>query len=76
MTDECIAILGATTLSVSGEANFVSFITNGVRINWANPPSAARLMKVTFFAGTDVDAQAGTFALPNILDGTVDINTV
>ncbi len=41
MTDECVMILQPGGSTVDGEADFASFITNGVRINWGNAPAAA-----------------------------------
>jgi hypothetical protein len=61
-----------------GRATFVSFITNGVRINWATgeAPASAYLINVIFFAGTDVTADVGSIAAPTTVDGTVDITTI
>ncbi len=76
VSDECVLKLNSTDANVDGEADFVSFIANGVRINWGNAPSAAYLLTVILFAGTDLIAHAGTFVMPNSVDGTVDVNTV
>jgi len=36
----------------------VSFITNGVRINWSNAPSAARLLTVVLLGGASLSSDA------------------
>ena len=50
MTDECIVINGASGI-IDGEANFDSWITDGIRINWGNAPAAGYLLTVTLFTG-------------------------
>lgn len=50
MTDECIAINDVDN-TIDGEANFDSFITDGVRINWGNAPAAGYLLTVILFGG-------------------------
>lgn len=75
MTDECIAIITVAG-AVDGEADFVTFIPNGVRINWGNAPAAAYFITAEFYAGTDLSAKADMFQMPNVLNGTVDVNTV
>lgn len=63
----------------NGAADFDSFITNGVRIDWgSNPPSAAYLLTVTLIAGTDVaNVKAGYWDdLGDTVDSTADVNTV
>lgn len=73
-TDECIMVLEPTAGGVDGEADFVAFIANGVRINWGNAPAGAYFIVATFFAG-DVQAYANATTLP-ILNNTTVINTV
>ena len=46
-TDELIMILDNAG-AIDGEANFVSFIAGGIRINWGDAPTAAYLIDVTF----------------------------
>lgn len=64
--------------SVSGsfesQATFVSFITNGVRINWSNAPPSAYLITAIFFAGADVSVHADDILIP-VQDVTDDITT-
>lgn len=73
--DECIQIQNPTDGSIDGEANFVSWITNGVRINWGNAPAAGYLITVLFFAGTDLSATVGNVTLGN-QNVESDINTI
>lgn len=54
-----------------GEAHFVSWITDGVRINWDVTAGSAYLITVVLFGGTDLSA----YANQNNLEDTV-INTV
>ena len=61
-TDEVVMILDSAG-SINGEANFVSFTGGGVTINWGDAPSAAFLLEVTFFAGTDVSCNVNTHTL-------------
>lgn len=70
-TDEVIQIIADDGSGVDIEANFVSFITDGVQINIGNE-GAALLCTVILWVGTDVNAEVGDF-LPNI---TVDLTTV
>ncbi len=58
-TDEVIQIL-ALDGSIDGEANFDSFITDGVRINWGNLPAAAYLVTCVLFVG-DVTIRVDDF---------------
>ena len=63
-TDECIQIVDNNG-AIDGEADFVSFNANNVIINWGDAPSAAYLMTVVLFAGTDLSAHADTATLGN-----------
>ena len=76
VSDECVVKLNTGDANIDGEADFDSFISNGVRIDWTNAPASAHLLTVILFAGTDLSAQAGTFTMPDSVDGTVDVNTV
>jgi hypothetical protein len=75
-TDRCVLILNPADGTVDGEADFVSFITNGVRINWSDAPSAAYYLIVDLFAGTDLSAKALTFTMAATEDDTVDVTTL
>lgn len=72
-TTTCVRIISPIDGTVDGEADFVSFITNGVRINWSNAPAAAYLLTVVLFAGTDLSAHANNVALGDTLDNAVDV---
>jgi hypothetical protein len=74
-TTNCVLILNGTGV-VDAEADFVTFITNGVRINWGDAPSAAFLLTVVLFAGSDVSADVDVFAAAANENDTVDVNTV
>ena len=61
---------GARTNEV---ATFVSWITDGIRINWATAPAAAYLMTVIFFGGNGtISSKVGSVDLGT---GTAAINT-
>jgi hypothetical protein len=54
-------------------ATFVSWITDGIRINWATAPAAAYLMTVIFFGGDGtISSKVGSVDLGT---GTAAINT-
>lgn len=76
-TTACVRLLDGTgTPTQDANAAFVSFITNGVRINWTDAPSAAFLLTVIFYAGTDVSAYVNAVALGNATDNAVVVSTV
>jgi hypothetical protein len=75
-TDECVMVIYPGNGAINGEADFVSFITNGVRINWGAATDDNYLLTVVLFAGTDVSAQADVFAMPAASGNTIDVNTV
>lgn len=58
--DEVIIMLNTSTNAVDGEANFDSWITDGVRINWGNAPGSAFLVTVILFGGSDLTARVDT----------------
>ena len=58
MTDKCIALLSSGSGAIFGEAAFDSWITDGVRINWASS-AAATLLTVVLFGGNDLSAKVG-----------------
>ena len=58
-----------------GNADFDSFIADGCKIDWTDTCSSAWLMRVTFFAGTDIlNAEADWFDGP-ALSAAKEINT-
>ncbi len=68
----CIAINVTGTGNLDGDADFDSFITDGIRINWQDAPAAAYLLTVILFAGTDLSAHANTKVL-GTQDTAVDV---
>jgi hypothetical protein len=74
--DSCILFSTPGAQAEDGRANFVQFITNGVRINVSNAPAASYLVTAVLFAGTDLSAQADIFQMDSTQDNTVDVNTV
>jgi len=55
-------ILNTTTGALSGDAEFSSWLTNGIRINWTDSIGTAFLFTVVFFAGSDLSVKAGTIS--------------
>jgi hypothetical protein len=73
MTDAvCYATTPGTTTETA-KADFSSWITNGIRINWSNAPASAYLLTVVFFAGTDLSAYAGSEELGNTTDLEINV---
>jgi len=70
-TDEVIQIL-TTTGTIDMEANFVTFITDGVRINIGNA-GTAKLCTVVLWAGTDVSAEVHEFSTNATVGGTTTV---
>ncbi len=56
--DRIIDILDPDDLASEGVATFVSFIANGMRINWTTAPDDGWRVEAIFFAGTDVKCAA------------------
>lgn len=63
MTDQCVSTVTTSNGAVDSEAAFDSWITDGVRINWGNAPSAGHLLTVVLFNGADLNARADAFDL-------------
>lgn len=72
VTNQCIAISNPGLNSNDGVADFVSFIANGVRVNWGNAPASAYLVTVVLFSGL-TNAFAGTYAPGTTVDADVDV---
>jgi hypothetical protein len=70
-TTQCLMIPLAGG-GIDGEADFVSFITNGVQINWTDAPANAYLITVVLFANLS-GAYAGTFAPGTSVGAAVDV---
>ena len=56
--------------SVEADAAFSSFITDGVRINWATAPGSGFLLPYQIYAGSDVQAYVGSLDTPGVEGGT------
>lgn len=61
----CVRMISdATTPTIDGVADFVSFDSDGFTINWSDPPAIAALINYVVIGGTDVvNAKAGDFTL-------------
>lgn len=64
-TDESIMVLDTTNGTINGEANFVSFITDGVRFTWGNAPNLAVQISVVLFSGDDLNIYADNVSHTN-----------
>lgn len=62
--------------TVDAVAEFVSFITNGVRLNWTTVPPTVRKITVILFGGTGVTARVGDFTPSGSVGGTVAISSL
>jgi predicted dehydrogenase len=72
-TTGCICVPDVSGAGIDGLASFVSFITNGVRINWSPRPSQPYQILAVFFAGDDVQCKADNYQ-PNAT--SIDITTI
>lgn len=61
------------TTNIVAVAEFSTFITNGVRINWTDAAESAFLITAIFFAGTDLSAYAGSFTTNATQDAATDV---
>lgn len=58
-SNSCVRLLDQSGTSFDAVGEFVSFITDGVRINWTTAPEAAYLLTVILIGGSDVSAYVG-----------------
>jgi len=59
------------------EADFSSWITNGIRINWTKVNSSYRKkFFIVLIGGTDVSAKVGDFTPSSSLNGTVNVSSL
>jgi hypothetical protein len=58
-----VVLLMTNTGTINGEANFTSWITDGVRITWGNAPSSDFRMLCVLWGGSNVQAAVGNFSL-------------
>ncbi len=70
--DRCIAQNVPGSFNIDGAAHFVSWLTDGMRINWDDPMNGSYLITVVFFAGTDLTVHANRRAL-DTQDTVVDV---
>ncbi len=63
--------LGKTS-TIDAEADFVAFVADGIRINWSNAPTAASLITVILFGGSDLSAFASSTALVDTDNNAID----
>lgn len=62
---------GTADSVVEATADFVSFGSNGVTINWTDAPAAAYLVTAIFFAGTDLSVIVGRQDLGTTADALI-----
>ncbi len=68
---------GTADSGLDGYAMFDSFISDGIRIDWDDAPSAGWLITAVFFAGTDLEAKVLLpLSLGDTTDGATDISTI
>lgn len=72
-SDRLIRINTIGTHTVDGDADFSAWITDGVRIDWQTAPSAAWLLTVVLFTGSDLSAHANFASLGNSVDNAVNV---
>jgi len=69
-------IIRAMAMGSSGttyaEADFVEFLTDGIKINWSTAPSSAHLITVILLGGSDLSAFASSTAMLDIDNNTID----
>lgn len=69
--DACIRIAAAASDTGDGKAEFVSFIDDGVRVDWTQAASAGWLVTAILFGGAECSTAAGTSLIPNSGDTTI-----
>lgn len=72
VSDGCILFHTPGTSTDTAKADFTTFITDGVTLNWS-VVDAAFLITAIFFAGSDLSAHANFKDLGDTLDNAVDI---
>lgn len=69
-----IAILSQTTNALDGVADFDSWITNGIRVNWTSVPPSGYLITCVLIGGNGVsNAYVGSVQPPGVLDTATDV---
>jgi len=72
--DDPIALRDPADATDEVRTSFVSWITNGVRLNVTTAPANGVLLTCVFFAGTDSSADVGTWTFDNA--NAVDVTSV
>jgi hypothetical protein len=72
-SDRVIRMNNTADSTIDGDAEFNSWITDGVRIDWQTAPSAAWLLTVILFTGSDLSAHANYADLGDSLNNAVNI---
>jgi len=68
-----IRLYQTNSSTVDMAADFVSFIPDGIRINWTTTPPAAYFIIAEFWAGDAVLANVASVALGNTVNSTIDV---
>jgi len=69
----CLLMLEPLAGGNDGEANFSGWITDGLRIDWSNFPSAAFLITAILIGGDDLTAYVGDFTSTATVGNSVSI---
>lgn len=68
---------GAADSTIDGSADFSSWITNGIRINWTDAPSSGWLIMAVLFAGSDLSAKVlSPTSMGDVTDNATDITSI
>ena len=76
-TAACIEVIDPQSSgqgSIEYQANFVSFIPNGVRVNVTTSPNNANAFAAMFFAGDDLEVEIGSFTADAAVSSTNTLN--
>jgi hypothetical protein len=71
--DEVVLWMNHLDGTIDGEANFVSFIEDGVRISYGDFPASGYQISCTMFTGDSLSAYVGQFTSSSTQDASVDI---
>lgn len=69
----CILLLESSVGGIDGEASFDSWVTDGLRINWSDPPTSGILVTAVLINGTDLSAYVGDFTSSATIGNSVDV---
>lgn len=71
-TSYCVMLIDDSG-SVNGRASFNSWISNGIRISWADNFDNAYFITAIFFAGTQLSASVGKFTPASVQNNSVNV---